>query len=479
MALSPTLSVEVRPTGNVANGGAFRAGATGTDYSQQDAPQVTYTDLVIGGTTTQLTSAANPFTAAHVGNVINITGGTGFTVGRYEIMSVATSTATMDRSVGTGASTGGAGRLGGAVDHPATAAAFAVASNKVFVKAGTYTTTATITFAQNPGNPASAIPAFRLIGYNTTRTDKGAGGRPTIQLLTNVGLIGIRCTGTGAWVENFIVDCNNLGTSTGIQISFSSNIHNCKVMNFTLIGIQATSGYQVIRFNEVTLGTAAATAAITTPANPAQVVDNWVHDNACPGISTAGVNAVVAFNVISNNSGASSDGIVLASQGFVFANTIYKSGRHGINFNSDALWALFCAGNILSENGGFGIVGATAPGGPADPIWDGNAFYLNASGARSNMDDTSVNPQNNVAAYARTLDIALTADPFTAKASNDYSLNNAAGGGAAIRGHSAFQSWPGLSVVSYADMGAIRHQDPAGGGQVNIFQTPFIRGLGW
>src|SRR5204862_226565 len=72
---------EVRTTGAGTNAGAFDPSVTspGTDYSQQDAAQITYTDLVIGGTTTQLTSAANPFTSAHVGNTINVTGGTGFT----------------------------------------------------------------------------------------------------------------------------------------------------------------------------------------------------------------------------------------------------------------------------------------------------------------------------------------------------------------------------------------------------------------
>jgi hypothetical protein len=38
--------------------------------------QIAYTDLVIGATTTNLTSAGNPFTSAHVGNTINITSGT-------------------------------------------------------------------------------------------------------------------------------------------------------------------------------------------------------------------------------------------------------------------------------------------------------------------------------------------------------------------------------------------------------------------
>src|SRR5438876_9228197 len=115
--LSSTGIYEVRSGGNDANSGLFDpaiAGAT-TDYTQQTAPQFTYSDLVIGNpTTTSLTSVARPFSTCDIGNSIRISGGTGFTTGLYEIVSVAGNVATMDRAVGTAGSTSGAGRLGGA-----------------------------------------------------------------------------------------------------------------------------------------------------------------------------------------------------------------------------------------------------------------------------------------------------------------------------------------------------------------------------
>lgn len=87
-SLSSTLVWEVRTTGDPANGGAFRAGATGTDYSQQDTAQVSYTDLAVDATTnTKVTSAANPFTSAHVGNVVKISSTGAWTPGYYEILS--------------------------------------------------------------------------------------------------------------------------------------------------------------------------------------------------------------------------------------------------------------------------------------------------------------------------------------------------------------------------------------------------------
>jgi hypothetical protein len=70
-----------------------------------------FTDLVIGATTTQVSSAARPFTDDDVGDVLNVTGGTGFTVGTYTIQSMASGIATLNASVGTTASSSGEGTM--------------------------------------------------------------------------------------------------------------------------------------------------------------------------------------------------------------------------------------------------------------------------------------------------------------------------------------------------------------------------------
>src|SRR3990167_5004487 len=114
MALPATTVWEVRTDGNDANGGGFVTGGAGTDRSQQAAAQIAYTDLVIGGTTTELTSAAFPFSAAEVGNILNVTGGTGFTTGWYQVVSVAAGGAPVGRGGGAGGGAGGGGgRPGG------------------------------------------------------------------------------------------------------------------------------------------------------------------------------------------------------------------------------------------------------------------------------------------------------------------------------------------------------------------------------
>ena len=60
MALAAASVVEVRTAGNDTNGGGFVTGASGTDFSQQDAAQCTATDLVLV-TTTTATSAITHF----------------------------------------------------------------------------------------------------------------------------------------------------------------------------------------------------------------------------------------------------------------------------------------------------------------------------------------------------------------------------------------------------------------------------------
>lgn len=94
------------------NGGAYAASLGGARITAA----VTYTDLSIdAANNTKITSVARPFVANDVGNVINITSGTGWTVQRAIINSVASGVATMDRAMGTTGSTGGAGKLGGAL----------------------------------------------------------------------------------------------------------------------------------------------------------------------------------------------------------------------------------------------------------------------------------------------------------------------------------------------------------------------------
>src|SRR5260370_35258687 len=75
MAISAGTAWEVRTGGSDSNGGLFTAGqaGAGTDYSQQDAAQLSLTDVVTDGTTT-VTSLTGGFAAAMIGNGITFPG---------------------------------------------------------------------------------------------------------------------------------------------------------------------------------------------------------------------------------------------------------------------------------------------------------------------------------------------------------------------------------------------------------------------
>ena len=464
MALSAATVWECRVSGSDANGGGFAAGSGGTDYSQQDAAQVAYTDLVIGANNTQLTSAANPFASAHVGNLVNVTGGTGFTPGRYQVVSVAGGVATLDRAVGTAASTGGTGNLGGALATLGGLASGIVNSNKVFLKSGTYNLTAGLTLPN--------VSNCTLVGYAATRGDispntANLASRP--QVLANAAAITnlVTIPGNGWVIQNLAFGAGSNVPGTALNLAGYAAVANCKISGFSTCGLNGTYyGYGIFAC-EVTGGVAGATSAINIT-NAATLISHcWVHDNACTGI--VAIASTIEFCVIARNTGATSDGIFVNYNTMIVRNcTIWKNGRHGI-YAWASTWATQFLGNILAENGGFGLTSLGSM--PSLPMWDGNAYYLNASGTRSpGMSDTS--GSNAVTPYVNTHDAILTADPFVNKAGNDFRLNATPGGGAACR--AAAPGYPGFGSPSapYLDMGAIQHADSGG-----ISKSRLIAGL--
>src|SRR5262249_43334312 len=133
MALNAAIEWELRPTnGSDTNGGGWKRGASGTDWSQQNAAQYSVTDAVTNGTTT-ITSATANFGTDVVGNVLYIQGGTGsITAGWYEITSrTNTTTIVVDRSTGLTTGTGATLNIGGALKTLGQAMTNWVASNTI------------------------------------------------------------------------------------------------------------------------------------------------------------------------------------------------------------------------------------------------------------------------------------------------------------------------------------------------------------
>lgn len=470
-AISGATAWEVRPgVGSDNSGGCFVTGATGTDFSQQNAAQYNFTDLVIdGATATIVTSASHNFVAADVGNCMNITAGTGFTQGIYQVVSVSMNAATMDRNVGTLASTGGTFAVGGAVLTITKAAASAVNSNRIFVKASA-AITSTVTYSLT-GNlqPTSATPYNIIQGYTTTRTDNG---RVTITLSTNTGLTALS-TAAGWIVRNFDINCATLGTSKAVSIGNFGIVQNVKASNCTERGIFANSNVVTVMDSEITGCTSACDASLYL-VGTGTALRNWIHDNASYGVRANGESPQVIWNLITNNTGATTAGIFITSgnpvRAVVFGNTVYASGQDGIQFSStEPLGQSNVRNNILVNNGRYGVNGASAAGLSAQPMFDGNFYFGNVTAARNNMNDAgSVNAINAAAPYTNVLDVNLSGDPFTNAATNDFSLNAIAGAGLAVRAAGTPGAIPGVATLGFIDGGVFQHQDSGGSGGMKV-----------
>lgn len=451
-------------------GGTFSL-YSGIDYSQQNSKNTSGSNISVtdgvAAASTSITSATANFTKNIVGNLIYIQGGSaGLSSGWYTVTAFTNSTTiVLDRTIVV--DTGMTINIGGAFASIGAITAFLPNSSvgQIFVKSeSTLTIVASITISATGQVPGATIPWFRIRGYSSNRGDKG---RATIQASTNTGInIFNNTTMQGVSYENFILDCNNLGTSQGIRQSVgSARVLNCLVKNFTNIGINtASTGLCIVDGNEVTGGTSAATEAILIAGYATR---NYVHDCSCPGINSGGVQATIMYNIVDNLSGATSFGIGCTStvSSRILFNTVNRTGWHGIN-NLSGLTDTLVIGNIACNAGKSTGTNATAAYGlaaanqalPDSPQTDGNAFYSNKTGARNtDIGDRGLqNMPNGIGAYVDNSDVILTSDPFTNTSGKDYSLNSVSGGGAAAKNITTLLNWPGSSTTGYTSYGAVQ-----------------------
>jgi|TARA_R100000149_G_scaffold32876_1_gene12608 hypothetical protein len=173
---------EVRTTGSDTNGGAFIWNASGSDYSQQNSPQYSGTDLEVNSSNNlqvKSTTAGSPV-AADVGNVICISAGTFWTTGWYEIQSQDGTWWTLDRSPNAAGSTGGTFAVGGALASPGLAVdigeGYYASNNRravIYIESGTYTISTSTSFTS--GTYLNG-PRSSYFGYDQTN---GRNQRPT------------------------------------------------------------------------------------------------------------------------------------------------------------------------------------------------------------------------------------------------------------------------------------------------------------
>lgn len=194
-ALPATGVYELRTTatsGNV-NGCGFSSARGGTDYTLQNAAQLTNTDGTAAGTTT-FTSLGSTFTSQMVGNYLHITASTGLTVGWYEITTFTdANNVVLDRTPGTGTATtfyvGGACSLNSTLDDDLFETG--IAGNIFYLKNGTFSLGETVTIAA----AGATTNHIKMTGYNSTRTDAPLGStQPKISATTTTFSFGVQWT---------------------------------------------------------------------------------------------------------------------------------------------------------------------------------------------------------------------------------------------------------------------------------------------
>ena len=432
-ALSASTVWEVRTGGADTNGCAFVTGASGTDWSIQDAAQYAVTDGVTAGTTT-ITSATANFGTDVVGNLMYVTGGTGAVTADWYHITARTNatTITVDRSTGLTAGTGVTLNIGGGCASPAVFAAKPVGGNIIFIKynATPYTITSASTNI-SAGCMAWPTTSFIIVGYDTTRTAVNTdANRPTLILNAGVSTSTMMSGSAGRQVAyNLILDGAAQTSSRGIA---SMSCARCKLQNFTNNAANTALLFDV----EVT-------GCSTQPAVSAGSASyTYVHDNTVTAFSQANCFACVA----DTNTGASSVGFDTLNTVVIQNSIAYNNGSHG--FQHTASRSMPVVNSIAEGNGGYGFTSA----GAAQTATMGCATYNNTSGATQNMNNWGL--------------ITGSGSFFTDAAGGDFSPNNTADAGALIRTTGYPTTIRGSATTTSIDVGAAQH--PAGAASVTV-----------
>lgn len=441
MSISASTIFEIRTAGNDTNGGGFVEGAAGTDYSQQDTKNTAGNDIsttdAVGNGTSTLTSATANFQASIVGNIIYLQGGTApLAAGWYQVTARASTTSiTLDRTVSTG--TGITMNIGGALASlgQAGASSGGVTGLRYYIKAGTYTISST---SNNVSGGCFTIDPAWVQGYQTARNDYGT--PPVLQangVITSFAVIGVGFSGSR--FENITVDGNNRTNSRGFTGSSQAGVlYRCNAINCTNNGFNLSNTVAI----QCTATGCSSQAAFSFFGGIAR---NCVaYSNTIGGFNAGTAATKFEGCVAYSNTGV---GFNLAVGGCVASGCVaYANTTHGFSMGAVAGISLF---NCIAETNtttGFNFTGNSLLMQRCAAYNNGTNFNIGTGKFVNNL-----NPTTGTGSF------------FTNAAGADFSLNNTASAGAALRG----TGYPGVLPIGgtgYIDVGALQHQDTGGGG---------------
>lgn len=455
MALSGNTVWECRTSGSDTNGGGFVTGSGGTDYSQQAAAQYSAADLTVDATVnTKVTSASHSFVAADVGNIMAISAGAGFTTGWYQIVSVASGAATLDRSPAAVGTSGGTYAVGGALASPGQASALlTVEGMRGWVKAGTYNVSVGSSNVSNGYVTATSSVDTILEGYDVARGDR-TGNRPSlVWTAASPGANTYIFNGAGGARHHFanlqangnsVAKVSGFGTSGNLD-SFA----DCAAIHCNGSGCIGYSGggsgdsFTRCQASDCATGFSGGYCAACNATS-------------CP----TGFNVLVAVNCLSQGGSATNPvGFACASgNGLPLVRCTADACKTGFNLTNGAT----LIGCVASNCSAAGAVGFAC-----------NSFaVLLWCAGYNNTAHVSGTPVVNEGPFASSGTLtSLGADPYVSQATGDLRPNANSPGGAQLRG-------AGIGVFGQADnadIGAVQHTDPSGGGGVSVPPPP-IRG---
>jgi len=447
MTIAATTTWYVRKSGAEINGGGFDpsiAGA-GTNYADQDAPQLSITDLVSTASTT-VTSANGGFTAAMIGNVLRLASATGSPVAdsagsRYLVITgvTDTNTATVDKTSGT--YTAGVAKVGGAhatlvnmssVNGGAGAPVLTsplVPGNTVYVRSagsaadpsigGTPDYTHTGGYWSFPAGTQGA-GMITFMGLGAAEAVPTGTNMPAYRpLIKHDGMLFYLSTASKYWrILNFKSFCQ--ASPTWHAFGFAAGGGQCEcAWNIMDTNGQACSGftgldYSLVHHNWVkntgtatSSGTDAAFGSDSTLAGVGtHIFDNLITNCRGPGIALSSTSAVYTINgnviAVPAQEGIKVDG-VSGTDHRIFNNTIYGPVGSGITITPNALRSAVYNNTVseITTAGKFGIAvtsGSAAVSNLLKSFFDYNNVYV-GGGAGSAYDkisagshDTNVDP---------------------------------------------------------------------------------------
>ncbi len=408
----------------------------GVDYAQNaNGVRTAYTDMVIDAVTnTKFTSAGNPCGPHLVGNVINVTSGTGFTVQRVLVSSVSGVTATCDRALGTVSSTAGNGNLGGALDTMQHATDAMDGDSHTIWVTGNANIAVEITDTVGKNY-------WLLVGYGTTRGD---GVLVTLTATASIAaILGPTTRMTMAWNFDLHGNANATNCFTWFSVPISASVfqglYYCKLHHATAAGASSGNPTTIYFYCEAYSNTGDGFAGYYDFHKFC-----YSHNNGAIGFSMSNTGGQAYGCIAYSNSG----------NGFVR----YEEMRHclshsntGTGFGAyNQIYGLQWLNCIAWGNGAYGFVPNTAT--PTAPTYY-NWLMNNAAGSNTSGRGT-VHPQEIGA-------ITLTVDPCISASGGNFALNATAGGGAACRAAGWQTTWPGASAtINALDVGPVQHGDP-------------------